>query len=425
MTYYPYRSRYELTEREQKIFGLREVSIMTDGDTGSGAVLNHPENEFLAGDLLTTRKNPHYDPDLPTSSSNRYLTTAFSDGYNVALSNTLAGARIASENRNLDTVTGTFAVIAASLPQLHGIDESTRTTVERSLRSVADEFAGVFNTQKKTAIEEIEQAYDALSGRHVNAPKIAKWHVMKAAELLLSRQTALRSQTTVNEQRHSRQRRESQADEMAKRDLSTLYEAHGTIANHEDRFIKIAHTRFFKPGNLTVNNVWYRRNDPDSIQYLRVAQEGFEPLYGFLMKPMSQLAAEPYKKIAESVEQQGALAAKYCMKLVKLEDVVDMVIRVGKDYESLGERLRETVFHVEQMLLDGSFKEAIQTAKDYRMLLRYRALLGGTTTQQRDDEEVLEQAKEVWYGELPELPTYRMPSDLLDELKKNPFKGLS
>ncbi len=159
----------------------------------------------------------------------------------------------------------------------------------------------------------------------------------------------------------------------------------GRIADDETQFLNLARRRVTKPGLLTVNNAYVHRNDTDSWEYLIRAQEGFEPIYGALMKPMSCLANETRKSVRACPE---LAVGRYALLLADLEDLVDVASMVSKNYTELAIKLQQIVFNAEEMVLGEDFKGAVKAAKEYRYLLRYRTERG-------------EPAPTEWYSPLP------------------------
>lgn len=421
-TPYPRLTEYELTPQEEAVFQAETATAFTDPETGAGVIA--AGNGFLSGDLLRTDRNPNYDPEQPPSTANRRLRYTLTDGYNADLALEYAGNSIRRESRHLTGRLGQLALATSALEQLNHTDINKQTRTRHALENILRSETGARDPKKQAALERIELAVTLLRERHGNNSGLSMRRIMQAAAFLQERQADVERTKDVNREKLRFRQQEINADTIARESLVKLCGMYDRVADFEQRYAGVARERFFKPGNLTVNNGWYRRHQADSAHYVRLACEGFEPLYGFLMKPMSQLARTRQKEVEGVDDVRAAFVAHYGEKLVDLEQVIDSIHAIGGDYAKLSERLQEQNFKVEQTLLDGDPVAAIKLAADYRTLLRYRAFLG-YKGRDRDPDDVIEEALTVWYGSLPGTEPRHDRRELPDEIKKDPFKGLN
>lgn len=397
---------YELTPGERETFSKDEVSIIYDENL-NGVVINHPENGLLAGDRLRSRKNPHFDPQQPVSTVNRPLTFMFTDDHNAEQSVRLAEVRRAGEGSRLQQILGELSIIGMTLPKMNEADDNTRNRYGASLSRIVDEQRRVLNLHKRQAATELEEGLTILRDRGQDVSPEVSNRILKAVESYSERDTELARQQQANRERQQQLKFEFSADRMVKNAMKSISKSRSSITEDPEAFLNEARKRLTKPGALTVNNAWYHREEEDSWKQLVLAQEGWEPLYGALMHPMSALAGEA---MTASADKHELLLGKYTLRLLALEDVID-VSMIGGDYDDLAISLRGILFDTEDQLINARIPEAIKTAQKYRFLLRYRTLPGN-------------EPPEEWYGGLPGIRTGAEPVELSEKEKEDPFHGL-
>ncbi len=387
-------TRYEthqLTPAEQALFGMETVVALMDPDL-NGVVINHPDNGLLAGDRLRSRINPYFDPNRPRGIDNRPYTYAFTDDHNAEQSIYLTERNQRQEIGQVGRDIGIIATLSAQLPAFAGADETTKRRYYHALEIVIGEHDHVRNPDKKAAVEELEIALESLKNRGIDATPRARSAALKAASRLAERDADVYGKLRVSGERRQALDDELKSDTIVKDRLRDIAENSQSIAESPEEFLYYARQRLTKPGNLTVNNAWHHREEPDSWQQLVLAQNGWERLFGSLMRPMSKLAGEIKRELRS---KQDEMIALYTADLLHLEDLIDLSM-IGDDYTELGKSLQGILFEAEELLLGEKAAEAIEAAKRYRFMLRYRTLPGKPVPPQ-------------WYGGLPGIRTAPLP----------------
>ncbi len=392
--YYKLR-QFELSDRDQQAYGADDLTVMMD-EHANGYVINHSSNGLRAGDRVRSRRSST-DPDA--------LTFSFTDDHTTQQSIRLAEAGRSREHSQIHNILGQLSIVNLTLPRLQAGD----TTVDRyesSLRQIALDEQSAINPSKKQAVADLEQAIAALAARGHEVPAAAKDASRRAAIEFSAREADLARQRETNRERSTNLDYELRNDRMTRQRLATLALKHASISDAPDSFLREASNRITKPGNLTVNNAWYNRNQDTSWSQLILAEEGWEPLYGSLMRPISSLERQPVKKHKRS---PGLLLARYSARLLALEDVIDLS-RIGGDYDALADDLMEQLFKIEDLVINDQITQSKSAASEYKFLLRYRARPGDSPPEQ-------------WYGGLPNIRSGRETSDNLP-VPDDPFEGI-
>lgn len=399
---------YELSESQQAKFGIEQVSAMYEGMFPQ-YVINHPENGVLAGDRILTWKNIHFDRDQPASPHNREFVSALTDDYSAEVSINAAERRRERERNRLQNTIVHLADMAFQLSKSH-FDPVSRERAKASLTILAGHDARAFDPDKRLAVDDMERLIRLVDSRGSKVPDISREKLERVMVRMSRRDLRLERQTRVNSDRLDNLQFALAADHVAKLALNALSTSVPSInlaPETRDLFLKHARTRTTKPGNLSVNNAWYHRDDADSWIQLRNAQIVFEGVYPDLMRAMSALSNETKDGWDEDPE---AAYAQYLLALAATEDAID-ISGIGGDYNTLGYKLLNYVFAAEELLMERRFIPAIELAKEYKDFLRYRALPGHP-------------APKNWYTLLDGVKTKPDPFQFSQEILDNPFHGL-
>lgn len=404
--YYYKRGEYKLNRQQQLLFGLDRVSARFD-QLGNGIVINSPENQLLAGDRIRSRRNPNFNPQEPISNENQQLLYSLTDDYNALLSARLAELRQSDESQTMQSRIGILAIVGAQFPKLNQEKPSETVRYEQAIGSILHEDRYVLNLSKQQAKMDLELVIEKLRNRF-ETPKNLGALIMRAAQHYRQRERQLVGSADASRQRQSSLQREFAGDKIARNSLAAMSDQY-RIDKAPTLFKQMASTRQSKPGNLTVSNAWFHRGDENAWKQMVLAQDGWEALYGPMMRPLSMLSNESIVGLSMN---QDVKVGHYALLLSSLEDVIDLSM-IGGDYDRLAWQLQNQLFKVEELLLNGVtnekfFRDAIKAARDYRFLLRYRTLPGSPPPQE-------------WYGGLAGIH----PQDKGYSTPDNPFEGLS
>ncbi len=398
---------YELKPVEAELLGgISEVTTIID-EYGNGAVINKPENGIAAGDRIRTIYNFRFDEEKPAGPDNPRYIHWLTDDYNAAQSVRIAEAKRQDEAGRMQAASGVTTIVTSYLPRFAEMSATHKQHYIEALERLASDDERAINPHKRRAVDQAEGSSRLLTSTGSNVPTIVDRKLTNALDEFDERARELDQQAANNRERSDRLQQETRLDLDARLRLKLYGEMTLSVAEHPEDFLYVASRRRTKPGVLTVNNAWYHREDEDSWQRMIVAQEGFEEIYGLLMKPMSQLAAARQRDMRQDPDKFVGL---YGDRLAALMSVIDLA-NIGGDYTTLSERLQELVFDTDELLFSENFGQTLKTARLYRFLLRYRILPG---------EEVPVQ----WYGGLPGIRSGRDPVRFSAEVEDDTYYGL-
>lgn len=392
---------YELTEPEQKLFGMSKVDVHYDAYYSNAIVLNQPSNGLLAGSRLVSRTNQHFKKDLDESISNRRFTYSITDDHNAWQMVRLVESRISSEQTDLEQRIGTLAYLGANLPQLQSAEPAVQEQYVHSLERFLLRDKRALSDDKKMAAAEIEYALDKMVTRGHVIPSTTRSHVLHAAGHYAERNFKLFRQQRTNEERRARLKQEFRADQYVKNQMRAIALGKSAIQENPEDFLELARQRRTKPGVLSVNNAWYHRHEENSWASYLQAQDAWEELSGLMMWPMNNLAGERVKGLERLGKE--VVFGHYVLMLTSLEDVVDLS-KVGGEYTWLGNAIQAQLFRTEELMINGQFSEMHKAAETLRKLVPYRVLLP-------TGKDPSFQPPPEWYGGLPPKPRPKLRGD--------------
>ncbi len=361
--------QFDLTAEEQKQHGLSQLLVYQETGTGNGWVLNTPENRHLAGDIILLRSNPHYGVEGRSSSKNRFTHT-LTDLHN-------AGRAVKSHRDNIEHEIDALRLDVAliSLVQQHLSDWNQWSESDRALYSSIMEMVGsghqrALDPAKQRALEQLLGSRDFTDSLNRANPGMVSWRLPVAKERLVDRANRVNEQFASNSRRRA-WINQCWSDETKRVDqLLELMASCDNLAEREGEFLERARSIRFKPYVQAVNLAWHNIAHAQSAYELSQSLMVMGGLYGVLMRPMSIIAHTTIKQFESCI----ASDLNGYIELINTLELLLPQIGVNSAYQQLAGQLTTVTAAVKRQLQDADFQSAIQSARDYRMALRYHGL---------------------------------------------------